>query len=133
MCASANRGVKTSLVLPARNDDFAVRVTSLSYYEELLEAGVNVYEFSAGLLHTKSLTVDGEFTLIGSANLDRRSFDLNYENNTLLHDRTLTLQMRERQNSYLTSSREVSLDEVRGWGLSKRLWNNAVAIAGPVL
>lgn len=133
LCASANRGVATSIIFPARNDDFAVGATSRSYYEDLLMAGVKLYEFRPGLLHAKSLTMDGEITLIGSANMDRRSFDLNYENNILLHDKAATAQMRARQEHYLASSRAVTLDEVSRWSMGKRLWNNALAIVGPVL
>jgi cardiolipin synthase len=133
LCAAANRGVDVTIVLPARNDDFAVGATSRSYYEELLTAGVKIYEHLTGLLHTKSITVDGEITLIGSANLDRRSFDLNYENNILLHDRALTADMRARQQRYITDSRPVTLQQVQAWPLGKRLWNNALATVGPIL
>jgi cardiolipin synthase len=86
-----------------------------------------------GLLHTKSVTIDGEVTLIGSANMDRRSFDLNYENNILLHDAKVTAEMRARQEAYLADSRAIPLDEVRGWSMGRRMWNNALAIVGPVL
>jgi cardiolipin synthase A/B len=133
LCAAANRGVDVTIVLPARNDDFAVGATSRSYYEELLTAGVKIYEHLTGLLHTKSITVDGEITLIGSANLDRRSFDLNYENNILLHDRALTADMRARQQDYITDSRPVTLQQVQAWPLGKSLWNNALATVGPIL
>ena len=51
---------------------------------------MRIFEYQGGLLHTKSLTVDGVVSLIGSANLDRRSFDLNYENNILFYDPALT-------------------------------------------
>ena len=57
---------------------------SRSYYGELLDAGVRIFEYEGGLLHAKSLTMDGEITLIGSANIDRRSFELNFENNILV-------------------------------------------------
>ena len=133
LCAAANRGVDTSIILPARNDDFAVGATSKSYYEELLAAGVNIYEYRHGILHTKSMTVDGEITLIGSANMDRRSFDLNYENNILLHDPAMTAEMRARQEQYRGDSRPVTRTEVESWSWQKRIWNNAIAIAGPVL
>ncbi len=99
----------------------------------LLAAGVRIREYGAGLLHTKSLTVDGQVTLIGSANMDRRSFDLNYENNILLCDETVTAQMRERQQQYLAACRPISAEEVAAWSWPQRLWNNAVAILGPVL
>jgi cardiolipin synthase len=133
LCAAANRGVETTIIFPARNDDFAVGAASRSYYQELLTAGVKVFEFTPGLLHTKSMTVDGQITLIGSANMDRRSFDLNYENNILLADPATTAAMRARQQSYLEESRAVTLAEVDAWGMGRRLWNNTLAIAGPVL
>ena len=133
LCAAANRGVDTSIIFPARNDDFAVGATCRSYYVDLLEAGVKIYEYGAGLLHTKSMTVDGEVTLIGSTNMDRRSFDLNYENNILLCDAQVTAEMRQRQSDYLADCREVTAEEVAAWGWPKRLWNNALAIVGPVL
>lgn len=133
LCACAARGVDTTIIFPARNDDLAVAATSRSYYESLLEAGVKIHEFQHGLLHTKSLTMDGEITLIGSANMDRRSFDLNYENTILLQDAATTSAMRARQEQYLAQSKPVPLDEVRAWGPGRRLWNNTVAIVGPVL
>lgn len=133
LCAAANRGVDVSIIFPERNDDFAVGATCKSYYEELLMAGVKIYEYQAGILHTKSMTLDGEVTLIGSANMDRRSFELNYENNILLCDPTVTGKMRDRQQEYLAQCRQVSAQEVAAWPWQKRLWNNTLAILGPVL
>jgi cardiolipin synthase len=133
LCAAANRGVETTIIFPARNDDFAVAATSRSYYAELLAAGVQIHEYGAGLLHTKSLTVDGEVTLIGSANMDRRSFDLNYENNILLCDGAVTAHMRERQQQYLAACRQITAEEVNAWSWGRRLWNNTIAIVGPVI
>jgi cardiolipin synthase len=133
LCAAANRGVGATIIFPARNDDFAVAAASRSYYADLLAAGVRIHEYGAGLLHTKSMTVDGEVTLIGSANMDRRSFDLNYENNILLCDGAVTAQVRERQQQYLTACLQITSEEVDGWSWRRRLWNNAIAIAGPVL
>lgn len=133
LCAAGNRGIDVTVVFPARNDDFAVGATSRSYYEDLLIAGVKIYEYVPGLLHTKSMTVDGELTLIGSANMDRRSFDLNYENNILLYDRTLTAEMRVRQQDYVAKSRQIMLEQVQAWPKHRRLWNNALATLSPVL
>jgi cardiolipin synthase len=133
MCAAANRGVDTSIIFPARNDDFAVGATSKSYYEGLLDAGVKIYEYQAGILHAKTMTVDGEVTLIGSANMDRRSFDLNYENNILLCDEAVTLLMRQRQQEYLADCVAITAQEVARWKWTTRLWNNTLAIVGPVL
>ena len=115
LCAAAWRGVKTTMVVPARNDSWIVGAASRSYYADLLEAGVDIHEFNGGLLHTKSLTMDGEITLIGSANMDRRGFDLNYENNILLQDRATTLAVSKRQCEYLSDSTQVELPTVLSW------------------
>jgi len=133
LCSAAYRGVSTSIVFPARNDSWIVGGASRSYYADLLEAGVTIHEYVGGLLHTKSVTVDGEITLIGSANMDRRSFDLNYENNILFRDADLTAAVRARQQAYISRSRPVARGEVATWSLPRRLWNNTLATLGPVL
>jgi cardiolipin synthase len=133
LCACARRGVATSIVFPARNDSWIVAAASRSYYENLLVAGVRIFEYQGGLLHSKSLTLDGEVTLIGSANMDRRSFELNYENNILFYDPLLTAEVRQRQESYIAQSRPVSGEMVEAWTWRHRLWNNAIAMLGPVL
>jgi cardiolipin synthase len=133
LCAAAHRGVETTIVFPARNDSWEVAAASRSYYRELLDAGVKIHEYVGGLLHTKSMTVDDDVTLIGSANMDRRSFDLNYENNILFCDESLTAEMRARQEVYLASSTEVKLADVEAWSPGRRLWNNTVGMLGPLL
>src|SRR5204862_948611 len=131
LIASAYRGVETTIIVPARNDSFIVQAASRSYYADLLAAGVRIFEFERGLLHTKSLTLDGEITLLGSANMDRRSFDLNYENNILPWDSALTTKMRRRQDEYLAQSHEATAEMVAQWPITRRLWNNAIAMLGP--
>ena len=133
LCASARRGVHTTIIFPARNDSWIVGAASRSYYGDLLAAGVRIFEYVGGLLHTKSLTLDGEVTLIGSANMDRRSFDLNYENNILFYDRSLTADMRQRQESYIAKSNPITDEMVARWTWGRQLWNNAIAMLGPVL
>ena len=133
LCASARRGVATTVIFPARNDSWIVGAASRSYYGELLAAGVRIFEYEGGLLHTKSLTLDGEVTLIGSANMDRRSFELNYENNIQFYDPVLTAEMRRRQDAYLAQSHAVTAEMVANWPMSRRLWNNTIAMLGPVL
>ncbi|HWK66457.1 MAG TPA: cardiolipin synthase [Rhizobiaceae bacterium] len=133
LCASARRGVETRVVFPQRNDSWIVAAASRSYYQELLEAGVHIHEYVGGLLHAKSLTVDGELTLIGSANMDRRSFELNSENNILFWDPPLTAEVRARQQHYIDASVPVDKHMVLRWSGGKRLWNNVIAMFGPVL
>ncbi|QDU38521.1 Cardiolipin synthase [Maioricimonas rarisocia] len=133
LCAAARRGVATTIVFPARNDSFVVAAASRSWYADLLAAGVRIFEYEGGLLHTKSLTLDGDVTLIGSANMDRRSFELNYENNILLFDPELTADVRVRQDEYISRSHPVTEEMVAAWPVHRRLWNNTIAMLGPVL
>jgi cardiolipin synthase A/B len=133
LCSSAYRGVDTTIIFPARNDSWIVGGASRSYYGDLLDAGVKVHEYVGGLLHTKSLTLDDEITLIGSANMDRRSFDLNYENNILIYDAEMTAATQERQRQYLAKSRPVTREMLESWSVPRRLWNNTLAMLGPIL
>ncbi len=133
LCTTARRGVDTTIIFPAKNDSWIVAAASRSYYSDLLSAGVNIYEYEGGLLHTKSVTVDREITLIGSANMDRRSFDLNFENNILFCDQALTADMRQRQQIYISKSRRVTKQMVATWRMPRLLWNNTIATLGPVL
>ena len=121
------------MIFPARNDSMIVAAApAAATTASCSPPGCGSSSIDAGLLHTKTLTMDGEVTLIGSANMDRRSFDLNYENNILLFDAGLTAAMRRGRKSYLADCRQVSAAEVAAWG-ARRLWNNALAIVGPVL
>ena len=131
--AASYRGVKTTIVFPQKNDSWVVQGASRSYYSDLLDAGIQIYEYREGLLHTKSLTIDREFTMIGSANMDRRSFDLNYENNILIQDNQITADIIARQNEYIAKSNRVSLDDVNSWPMTTRILNNTVALLGPIL
>lgn len=84
-------------------------------------AGVRIFEYVGGLLHTKSLTLDGKIMLIGSANTDRRSFELNYENNILFYNKELTAAVVQRQESYIANSEIVTLESVAAWNWGRRL------------
>ena len=96
-------------------------------------AGVQIREYAGGLLHAKTLTLDGEVTLIGSANMDRRSFELNAENNILLHDAAFTREIRARQQVFMDAATPVTRAQVEGTTKPRQLWNNGIAMLGPVL
>ncbi len=131
--AAAYRGVRVTLIFPQRNDSWIVAAASRSFYQAILQSGASIHEYTAGLLHAKTLTIDGCVTFLGSSNMDLRSFDLNYENDILLQDIATTRAIEERQRDYLRQSRPVTILQVKGWSLPHRLWNNAIATIGPVL
>ena len=133
MTSAARRGVRTIMAIPKRCDSRIVAATSQSYYPDLLKAGVELYEYRKGLLHAKTMVADGAVALIGSANLDRRSFELNFENNILFADRDFAAAIRDRQAAYLADSDRVTADQVAAVGIGRRLWQNLLATMSPVL
>jgi cardiolipin synthase len=94
---------------------------------------VKLYEYRSGLLHAKTMLVDGEVALIGSANLDRRSFELNFENNILLRDKAFAAELHTRQAEYIAASDRVTAEDVAAFGIARRLWQNLVATVSPLL
>src|SRR5690554_6821260 len=79
LCQAANRGVDVKLLLPRKNDSLMVGWASRSYFDVLLESGVQILLFDGSLLHTKAILIDDKLALVGSVNLDIRSFQLNFE------------------------------------------------------
>lgn len=133
LTSAAQSGVSVTLVVPRRNDSGFVSNASRSYYPRLVAAGVKIAEYNGGLLHSKTLTIDGKTSFLGSSNMDIRSFDLNFENDVLFTDKTLTGKIRERQMVYLASSTPVDPAAVKAWSIPRRIWLNAFAIVGPIL
>lgn len=130
---SAKRGVETHLVLPSTNDSKLVAAACRSKYSKLLDAGVHIHEFHGGLLHAKTMTIDRNLALIGSANLDRRSLELNFEVSMLIYDTDFASELRFLQTSYMEQSTPVSTNLPSSWSIQQRLWQNAVALIAPVL
>lgn len=133
ICAAAIRGVDVTMIFPKRNDSWIVAAASHSYYRQLLEHGVKIFEFRDGLLHSKTFTIDRALSLIGTTNLDLRSFDLNYENDILLRDDEMTQLIYDRQQEYVAQSDSVTMDDVHAWSYPRRIWNNVIATIGPIL
>jgi cardiolipin synthase len=133
LTSAARRGVRTILAIPKRNDSRIVQAVARSYYADLLEAGVEVMEYRCGLLHAKTMIVDRTAGLIGSANLDRRSFELNFECNVLFVDPAFAAVMRRRQDDYLADCDRVTMEVVEGFTLPRRLVQNLLAMMSPLL
>lgn len=107
---AARRGVLIRLLLPARSDVPVVRLLSRSVYRQLLDAGIEIYELEQELLHAKLMLIDGSRTIIGSANLDQRSFHRNFEINAVVHCRSFGGQIRALFGADLIRSRRITAD-----------------------
>ncbi|ESJ48174.1 cardiolipin synthetase, partial [Salmonella enterica subsp. enterica serovar Cubana str. CFSAN001083] len=118
ICTAAQRGVDVSIILPRKNDSLLVGWASRAFFSELLAAGVKIYQFEGGLLHTKSVLVDGELSLVGTVNLDMRSLWLNFEITLVIDDTGFGADLAAVQDDYISRSR---LLDARLW-VKRPLW-----------
>lgn len=79
-------GVRVKLLVPDHSDSFIVNAAARSYYDDLLHAGVEVYQYKKGFVHAKTMVIDRKIAIVGTANMDHRSFDLNFEVNAIVYD-----------------------------------------------
>lgn len=86
LCLAAKSGVDVRIVTPYKADKWIVHVTTRSYYRELIKAGVKIYEYSKGFVHSKTFVSDDKVATVGTANLDYRSLYLNFECGVALYD-----------------------------------------------
>ena len=133
LVAAANRGVAVTLVIPAQVDSFLVRYATPALLDSLVAAGIQVAQFDQGLLHTKSITVDGEFCIVGSVNLDMRSLWLNFEISLFVYDEGFTQQVRELQTSYIAQSNFIDREHFSQRTFPQRLATNIMRLFAPVL
>jgi len=129
----AHSGVEVTLVLPEKNDSLLVELAGRAVFDDLLEAGVIIMGFRGGLLHTKSITVDGEFCLFGSVNMDMRSLWLNFELSLLLYSTGVTGEIRALQLEYVRQSIELDAAQFARRSVVKRFAENAVHLLAPIL
>lgn len=126
------RGVDVHLFVPRLSDAPLVQGASRVFYPELLEAGVKVFEFD-GMLHAKAVLLDEEQVLIGSANLDTRSFRLNFELSTFVTDAVLSRDLAGLFERLHTRSRSMTLGELERATLRSRLEDAVAHLLGPLL
>ncbi len=112
LCNAAYRGIDVRVLIPAESDVPVARAAGSFFYGTLLRSGVRIFEYLPGVLHAKTVVVDGSWALVGSANLDFRSFSLNFELGALVFDRAFAALLEERFTGDLARSREVTLAEV---------------------
>lgn len=110
---AARRGVDVKLVLPGVSDHSLIRYAGQAFYDQLLTAGVKIYELQIAVLHAKTAVIDGGWSTIGSANIDRRSFLHNYELNVVVMDPAFGRDMESAFNEDLRDSKEVTLERWR--------------------
>jgi len=133
MATGARRGTRVTLIVPQRNDSRLVALASRAYYGPLLEAGVRIMEFRGGLLHAKTLTIDRHIAMVTSANIDRRSFDINFEAGIVVYDSDFASELRFLQSHYMEQSVPVSPRIYAARPALTRIKENGAAMVAPLL
>ncbi|WP_300675591.1 cardiolipin synthase [Soonwooa sp.] len=114
----AQSGIDVRLLVPAKGDSKLVNAAAYSYYEELLESGVKIYFYEKGFVHAKTIVIDDDLSIIGTANMDIRSQELNFEVNTMVYDKLITEKLTASYYDDLTHSKEIFLKD---WKLRPKL------------
>ncbi len=133
MCSTARRGVTVDLIVDQESNKPLVQLAQQSYYDTMLKAGVAIHRHTGSFLHAKHMSVDDDVALIGSSNLDIRSFALNAEVSVLIYDRTVVADLRRIQEGYLQHTSRVTLDERRGIRLRRRVMENLARLTDSLL
>ena len=121
LIAAARRGVDVQLVLPGVSDHSFIKSAGESFYDELLAGGVRIFQLQVAVLHAKTTVIDGMWSSIGSANIDRRSFIHNYEVNVVVLDPAFGRDMEAAFREDLRHSKEVTLAAWKARPWSDRL------------
>lgn len=130
---AALSGIDVRLLVPKRPDKKIVYYASRSYFPELLEAGVKIYEYKKGFLHSKIIIVDYELASIGTANMDMRSFHLNFEVNAFLYRTGSTQKLVDAYMNDINHSREIILEEFSKRSLPVKLFESGARLMSPLL
>jgi cardiolipin synthase A/B len=126
-------GVDVRMIIPGKADSFLAYNGTMSYVEELLEAGIRVFYYQKGFIHSKILIVDDVFASVGTANMDIRSFDDNFEVNALIYDVDLSIELKNYFLNDLSNCFEANLELHRKRNFKRRFVESFARIFSPLL
>ena len=130
---AALRGVDVRLLLPERSDHPLVLHAGRSFLDQLLAAGVRVFELQGTMPHAKTFTVDGNFSTLGSANMDQRSFSLNFEANLFFYSAEVASELERDFLALSAEAREVTSVNRKGISHRQRLAEGIGRVLAPLL
>lgn len=133
LMSAAMRGVDVRLLLPQRGDSRLIDLAARSYLPELLAAGVRVYEYQPRFVHAKTMAIDHDLSIVGTANLDARSFKLNFEVAALVYDHEVNDALARAFLADLGEAREVKPSELAGAPFFRRLGQATARLLSPLL
>ena len=131
--AAARTGVRVRLLVAKEATYLWTLLAGRSYYDRLLRAGVEIYEYHKGLYHAKTLTVDGCWSLVGTPNFDMRSMTINFEVGLAMYDERLAAELEEQFERDLQDARQITLEEWSQRSTMKQLGEQFARLFAPIL
>lgn len=126
-------GVSIKLLVPSISDSKLVNGVSNSFYKEVLEIGVEVYRYKKGFVHAKTMVFDELVCSVGTANLDERSFDLNFEINALIYNKDFASQLKKAFLEDLKDSEKIELNQWNNRPVLIRFTERVARLLAPIL
>jgi cardiolipin synthase len=130
---AAMSGVEVKLMMPGIPDHKLVYWASISYFEHMLEAGVSCYVYRKGFMHAKTIVVDGQIASVGTANMDIRSFRLNFESNAIIYDSQAASRLERIFLEDLQHCDQLTLEEYKKRPMSSRFMESIARLLSPIL
>lgn len=130
---AAKRGVETIIIMPHIPDKIYAYILARSYYEELLMAGVKIYEYTPGFIHAKSFTSDDEKAVVGTINMDYRSLHLHYECAAYMYRNPAVRQVELDFQQTLEKCQEIKIEDCRNYPFSKRMIGKVLRLFAPLM
>lgn len=133
LCMAAKSGIDVRIITPHIPDKSYVHLVSRSHYAELVESGVQIYEFTPGFIHAKNMIVDDEYATVGTINLDYRSLYLHYECGVWMFRTQSVLSAKRDFMNTLPSCRRITIEDCRKMPLYKRLLGSLLRVFAPLM
>ncbi len=127
------RGVSVRLLVPSQSDTKVVNAAAQSFYFEMMQVGVKVYKYTRGFIHSKTMVVDDFLSVMGTANFDERSFELNFEVNVLIYDETFAQQLKDSFVADLTDAKLLSVNSWEKRSVIKTFIEKMARLISPIL
>jgi cardiolipin synthase len=130
---AAKSGVEVRILVPGVSDSKMVNAAARAYYTELLQHGVRIFLYEKGFVHAKTMVVDNNLAIVGSANMDYRSFDLNFEVNAMLYSKEIAGQLNEAFEYDLQHASEINAGDWLNRPKYLHLWEKLVRLLSPFM
>jgi cardiolipin synthase A/B len=130
---AAMSGVNVKLLVPDKSDSALVNAAARSYYGEILDAGVEIYLYQKGFVHAKTLVSDGQLAIVGTANMDHRSFELNFEVNAMIYDIPVAEQLRDAFYKDIKEAKKINPNTWKKRPFYKQLPEKVARLLSPLL